>query len=75
MGRDESHSKSLVDITTHPPLYCNEEEIEGFGLCKAEVQNFVLKSRLSLSLYVRTYYSLSLFLTTSYHIEGFNCSS
>ena len=23
---------------THPPSYCNEEEIEGFGLLKEEVQ-------------------------------------
>jgi hypothetical protein len=31
-------------------LYCNEEEFEGFGLWKEEVQSFVLKSQLSLSL-------------------------
>jgi hypothetical protein len=43
-------SKSLVDNPSHPPLYCNEEEFEGFGLWKEEVQNFVLKSQLSLSL-------------------------
>ena len=24
--------KSLVEVPTHPPLYCNEKEIEGFDL-------------------------------------------
>jgi hypothetical protein len=24
--------KSFVDKPTHPPLYCDEEEFEGFGL-------------------------------------------
>jgi hypothetical protein len=24
--------KSLVDNPNHPPLYCSEEEFEGFGL-------------------------------------------
>ena len=38
---------SFVNIPTHPPLYCKEEEFEGFGLWKEEVQNFVLKSQLS----------------------------
>ena len=50
MGRDKRCRKSFVNIPTHPPLYCKEEEFEGFGLWKEEVQNFVLKSQLSLSL-------------------------
>ena len=35
----------------HPPLHCNEEEIEGFGLWKKEVQALkrVLTNHLSLS--------------------------
>jgi hypothetical protein len=50
MGRDERHNNSLEDNPTHPPLQCNEKEFEEFGLWKEEVQNFVLKSQLSLSL-------------------------
>ena len=42
MGRDKRYSKSLVDIPTHLPLYCNEEEFEGFGLWNKEVQKFVI---------------------------------
>ena len=38
IGRDKRHRKSLVNIPAHPPLYCNEEEIEGFDLKKEEVQ-------------------------------------
>jgi hypothetical protein len=36
---------------THPPLHCNEEEIEEFGLRKEEIQALkkVLKSQLVLS--------------------------
>ena len=29
---------SYVQIPTHPPLYNHEEDIEGFGLSKEEVQ-------------------------------------
>ena len=50
MGRYERLCKSCVNNPTHPPLYCNEEEFEGYGLWKEEVQNFVLKSQLSRSL-------------------------
>ena len=38
IGQGEWLRKSLVNIPTHPPLHCNEEEIEGFGLWKEEVQ-------------------------------------
>ena len=31
IGRGERYMKSLVDNPTCPPLYCNEEETEGFG--------------------------------------------
>ena len=40
IDRGQRHRKSLVDIPTHPPLYCNEEEIEGFSLWKEDVQTF-----------------------------------
>jgi hypothetical protein len=41
----------LWKVPTHPPLYSNEEETEGLGLWKEEVQALqkVLKSQLSLS--------------------------
>ena len=28
----KDREKSFVNIPTHPPLYCKEEEFEGFGL-------------------------------------------
>jgi hypothetical protein len=39
----------MQGISTHPPLCCNEEEIEGLGLRNKEVQVLqkVLKSQLS----------------------------
>ena len=38
VGQGEWYRKSLVNIPPHPPFYCNDEEIEGFGLWKKEVQ-------------------------------------
>ena len=45
-----SGRKSYVKVPTHPPLYGNKEDFEGFGLWKEEVQALqkVLKSQLSL---------------------------
>ena len=53
IGRCKKHRESLVDVPTNPPLYCKEEEIEGFGhqptlVLKRGSSNFVkvLKSQL-----------------------------
>jgi hypothetical protein len=48
VGRCKENRKSLVEIPTHPPLHCNEEDVEGFGPLKRGRSNFikVLKSHI-----------------------------
>ena len=58
IGQGKWLRKSLVNIPTHPPLHYNEEELEGFGLWKEEVQTlwkFWKVSSLSLSLSLSLY--------------------
>jgi hypothetical protein len=48
IGRCIRDRKSYGEVATHPPLCCNEEDFEGFGIWKEEVQALqkVLKSHL-----------------------------
>ena len=53
IGRDKRQRKSLVNTRTHPlTLYCNEKEIEGFGLWKRKFKLCKSFEKLALSLYI-----------------------